>query len=307
MSTPQPLPGGVSSEIAIVEENGRRIVVKELLGQLRVVADWRSNPERSVVEVAALQTAATLLGPRAVPAVLWSDPPRHRFAMELIDASFENWKRRLLDGHIDPAQAAAVGTTLATLHRRSADDPAVRERFDDRTYYDELRLQPFFRRVGVVHPELRPAIDAMIEALLTDRRALVHGDYSPKNLLVRGTDIVVIDWEIAHWGDPRFDVAFALTHLTLKRGRRGASSDAFDAAIDAYLAAYAAAGDPILDAALVRQFATLILARFDGDSPAEYRGDLDASAFRAAAAALLLHAPDDPLAAVARFPRGDAA
>ena len=45
---------------------------------------------------------------------------------------------------------------------------------------------------------------------------LVHGDYSPKNILLHGSRMVLLDHEVIHWGDPAFDVGFSLTHLLSK-------------------------------------------------------------------------------------------
>ena len=84
----------------------------------------------------------------------------------------------------------------------------------------------------------------------SSEKALVHGDFSPKNILADGGDVVLLDCEVAHWGDPRFDLAFCLSHLSLKAMRRGA-----DAARTSptqrkrFLAAYREEGPPVIDAA----------------------------------------------------------
>ena len=72
------------------------------------------------------------------------------------------------------------------------------------------------------------------------KRALVHGDVSPKNILVGPRGPVFLDAECAWYGDPAFDLAFCLNHLLLKclwTPRRGAGFLAcFDALAAAYLA-----------------------------------------------------------------------
>ena len=84
--------------------------------------------------------------------------------------------------------------------------------------------------------------------------------------------MLALDFEVAHWGDPAFDVAFLLTHLVLKacaarRTRRGCGARR-DAFLDGYQAAAGAIRPP--DAHVVAELGCLLLARVDGKSPAEY-------------------------------------
>jgi 5-methylthioribose kinase len=284
-TTLQTLPGGISSDIAIVEDNGLRYVVKAALSRLRVAADWRSDPARSHVEVEALRVAEELLGPERVPHVLWDDQEAHRFAMDLVGPQFHNWKTELLAGRVDYDTATSAGEVLGLLHSRSSTRLDLRERFGDTRYFYELRVVPYFLRIACVHPVIAGHIERMIADIENHSAALVHGDFSPKNLLVDGSRIVVLDWEVAHWGDPRFDVAFCLTHLFLKHCRGQGS---MQAAISAYLDAYFANGLRIDDRGLVMQFAALVLARIDGDSPVDYLGDVNVDRIRQASIGMLL-------------------
>lgn len=40
--------------------------------------------------------------------------------------------------------------------------------------------------------------------MTSTKSCLVHGDYSPKNILVGATGVWVVDFEVAHFGDPVF-------------------------------------------------------------------------------------------------------
>ena len=71
------------------------------------------------------------------------------------------------------------------------------------------------RRSNCIHI-WREVLRAEAERLVTCRSVLVHGDFSPKNLLVSGDRLVIIDCEVAWYGDPAFDLAFLLNHLCLK-------------------------------------------------------------------------------------------
>jgi aminoglycoside phosphotransferase (APT) family kinase protein len=133
-----------------------------------------------------------------------------------------------------------------------------------------LRISPYHERVAQRRPDLADAVRSVVERMLGARQCLVHGDYSPKNLLSDAADVVILDCEVAHWGDPRFDIAFCLCHLLLKVIHSATCADEIGRSADAYLEAYAAEGLAVLDDELSRATGCLILARVIGDSPVEY-------------------------------------
>jgi 5-methylthioribose kinase len=282
------LPGGVSCEVVIERDaDGREIVVKQALPKLKVTADWRSDPERSNVEVRALNAMRELLGANVVPQVLWEDAPNHRFAMERIDPRLRNWKSDLLVGRVDLATATRVGELLGQLHSRSAANRRYATEFANREYFEQLRIEPFFTRIAQRNPELAGGVSEAIAALRAPGEALVHGDYSPKNLLVDGVEVVILDWEVAHWGNSRFDIAFCLAHLLLKGKRRGVEAKLYVDAARAFIAGYRSCGLASIDALLVRIVGCLLLARFEGDSPVDYRGELPAEQIKEKAARMI--------------------
>lgn len=287
--------GGVSSDLALVIGPEGPYVIKQARARLKVRADWRADPRRAMIEVAALQAIAEVLGEDCVPRVLWSDPVQNRFAMALVPPRFRNWKDLLVAGETNAATARRVGVLLGRLHRRTAPREDLARRFDDRTFLIELRIEPFFRRIAERHPELKAAVHETVERLLACRLCLVHGDYSPKNMLVDGEAVVLLDAEVAHWGDPRFDVAFCLSHLLLGTICFPAFAEARTRATRAFLDAYAAEGLEVLDRELSRQTGCLMLARVDGDSPLDYIAAPDhVRAVRAIARRLILDAPAAP-------------
>lgn len=284
-----PLDGGVSSDIRTISTPQGTQVVKRALAKLKVEAEWFSDPARSSVEVEGLRAIAMLLGQAHAPKVLWVDETAHQFAMELIDPRFRNWKQKLLNGDVDIANAAAAGRLLGQLHVRSSDDPSLAARFASTGPFVELRIRPFFERIARRNPALAPSIVEIVQDLRATRSALVHGDYSPKNLLVDGHDAVILDCEVAHWGDPRFDVAFCLAHLLLKMFRRTDSAPALLSGILTFLGEYRRGGPAVLDRRFVGQLGCLLLARLEGDSPVDYLGDLDANEVKRFATELILH------------------
>jgi len=110
--------------------------------------------------------------------------------------------------------------------------------------------------------------------MLKNKLCLVHGDYSPKNVLVKGERPLLIDFEVAHHGDPVFDLAFFLTHLRLKAFHLPSHRDSFYEAIRRFWSAYTAAATFLnpdaLEPRFIRHWGCVLLARLDGKSPVEY-------------------------------------
>ncbi|MCP3732608.1 aminoglycoside phosphotransferase family protein [Sphingomonas sp. MG17] len=281
-----PLEGGVASDVRVVQTADGPIVVKKALAKLKVAADWFSDPARSMIEVAAIEAFGDLGGRETVPEIVWVRPEDNSFAMRLVDSRLRNWKSDLLAGTIDPATARRAGEILGRCHANSAGRTDLATRFDDRRYFLELRIEPFFEHVAVKKPEIAGLIRDVAHRMLSRRQALVHGDFSPKNILADGGDVVILDFEVTHWGDPRFDVAFCLAHLMLKSAVADAPLNMVPA-IRAFLHAYSLNGPSLIDRDLAQVTACLLLARLHGKSPVDYLDRVDTGRIEAKASDLL--------------------
>jgi aminoglycoside phosphotransferase (APT) family kinase protein len=271
------LGGGVSSQVLRAETAERCVVVKQALPKLRVADDWRSSVERALTEARAAAALARLLPPGAVLPPLHADSQRHLFVMPCAPAGAETWKARLMRGELQEATARRVGELLGLLHERSRGDPELAGAFADREFFLTLRVEPYLDTTAERRPELAAAIARQRRRLLATRQCLVHGDYSPKNLLVGADDpaaVIVLDHEVAHWGDPSFDLAFCLTHLHTKSVAFPERAGGYLALAHALWQAYLAAAQPPAPARLERDSVALlgciIAARVDGKSPVEY-------------------------------------
>jgi aminoglycoside phosphotransferase (APT) family kinase protein len=268
------LTGGVSSDIWRIDLPDRPICVKRALAKLRVVADWHAPIERNRYEAAWMQRANAAV-PAAAPALLGQDADSSALAMEfLAPADHPLWKTQLRDGNADPAFAAHVATSLARIHAVTAADPTTAAQFPtDRIFFD-IRLEPYLLATARAHPDLAPQLEALVAATQGNKRALVHGDVSPKNILAGPRGPVFLDAECAWWGDPAFDVAFCLNHLLLKCLWTPSATSGFLACFDALVRAYVACvtWEPPadLEARAARLLPGLFLARVDGKSPVEY-------------------------------------
>ncbi len=267
------LGGGVSSDIFLVEDGAHRFVVKRALAKLRVKDDWFADVGRNRVEQAFFAYAAGFM-PDAVPRVLHANPEQGWFAMKYLGGELLNWKTELLAGRADAGAARLAGAKLGRLHAVSWGDPMARKKFATIRNFTDLRIAPYLLSAAERVPALREILRAEASRLAAAQLALVHGDYSPKNLLVAPGRLVVLDAETAWFGDPAFDAAFLLNHLYLKALYHAAAPDPLLALVTESWLAYASAlgghAGPEIEARTTRLTLCLMLARVHGKSPAEY-------------------------------------
>jgi fructosamine-3-kinase len=291
-ATGERLTGGVSSDIWRIDLLAGPICVKRALAKLRVAADWHAPVERNLYEARWMQRANTAVA-GAAPKLLGSDEATGTLAMEYLPQDGHPlWKTQLRDGDADPAFAAHVAQRLARIHATTARDPTTEADFPtDRIFYD-IRLEPYLVATARAHPDLAPQLNALVTTTQANKRALVHGDVSPKNILRGPHGPVFLDAECAWWGDPAFDLAFCLNHLLLKcvwtpRATAGFLA-CFDALADTYRAHIDWEPPDALEARAAHLLPGLFLARVDGKSPVEYiTTEADRNRVRRTARALL--------------------
>ena len=294
------LHGGVSNRTVLVERpSGEAWVLKQALEKLRVAADWHSDPRRIHREALGLRRLAHLAPPGTITPLLFEDHEQHLLAMQAVSQPHENWKTVLLAREPDPGHVRQFAELLGTIHCRSADErESIAGEFDDRSFFESLRIEPYYRHTAAQHPSARAFFDELIAESLATRTALVHGDYSPKNILVHRGQLVLLDHEVIHFGDPAFDVGFSLTHLLSKaRHRPGLRGAFFEAARLHWRTYVASAGrlsaKPGFAARAARHTLGCLLARVDGRSPLEYLTGAEREQQRCAALELMRQPPSD--------------
>jgi aminoglycoside phosphotransferase (APT) family kinase protein len=273
-ATLTPLTDGVSSEIYRVDDEERSFVVKRSLPQLKVRDEWIADVSRNRYEQMYIEYVGGFL-PDGVPRLLPGAKDRGYFAMELLGPEFTSWKRLLLHGEISIEHARQAGTLLGRIHARSTGDADLARTFDTTPNFMQLRIDPYLLTTGKRHPDLQAFFEAEARRLASARVCLVHGDFSPKNILVARGRMVVLDCEVAWYGDPAFDAAFLLTHLLLKALYHAPRQVGLDAMARQFWLSYVeeirAALDPhLLSPRVARLLLMLLLARIDGKSPVEY-------------------------------------
>lgn len=268
------LTGGVSSDIWRVVLPDRIVCVKRALAKLKVAADWRAPIGRNAYEVAWFETAAQF-APNAVPEIVAHDAEDGLFVMEYLDPTdYRLWKAALLEGEADVGAAESVARISAQIHAGSAGDLDVARRFDTDETFHAIRLEPYLEATARAHPEYSDRLMALSARTAAIKKTLVHGDVSPKNILLGPQGPVFLDAECAWYGDPAFDAAFCLNHLLLKGAWRPDRAAAYLNCFLAFGHAYLDGADWEPADALEARVATLLpglfLARIDGKSPVEY-------------------------------------
>jgi len=198
----------------------------------------------------------------------------------------------LRDGRVEPEDARAVGAALALIHAGTAGRAELARMFPTDAIFHQIRLAPYLEATAEAHPDLSERLQALVRITADNKRALVHGDVSPKNILLGTAGPVFLDAECAWYGDPAFDVAFCLNHLLLKCLWVPASRDdlleAFRVMASRYFEGVDWESREVLEARVAHLLPGLFLARVDGKSPVEYLdGDADKKRVRRVARTLL--------------------
>ena len=269
-----PLAGGVSSDIWRVALPAATICVKRALATLKVEADWQAPTERNNYEWEWFRFVNRKF-PGIVPRPVAHDREMQMLAMEfLAPQDFKVWKTELLDGAADAEFAAQVGGFLGKIHAASAFDEEIAARFATDEFFHALRIEPYLLATAEKHPDLAPRIREIAEKTFNAKIALVHGDVSPKNILIGRDNPIFLDAETAWFGDPAFDLAFCLNHFLLKSVLRPPLAEGYLGCFEAFAESYLGAVDweprAALEARTARLLPVLNLARIDGKSPVEY-------------------------------------
>jgi fructosamine-3-kinase len=275
------LAGGVSNRTVLVErETGEAWVLKQALEKLRVATDWFSSPERVHREAEGLRWLGELAPEGSTVKFVFEDRTHHILAMRAVPQPHRNWKAMLLAGEVHLEHVRQFGTMLGIIECRALEHRNELERaFGDRSFFESLRLEPYYAYTASVVPEASRFLHALIEDTRANRVTLVHGDYSPKNVLVYQDRLILLDHEVVHFGDPAFDLGFSMTHLLSKVHHLPAHRATLLEAARHYWTAYSNAANkvltPHLEARAVRNTLGCLLARVAGRSTLEYLDEIE--------------------------------
>jgi aminoglycoside phosphotransferase (APT) family kinase protein len=162
-------------------------------------------------------------------AVLLERLPGRTDAVEYLRADPDTGRARTLD----------LARALAELHAAPVPAPAGDQSRGTRFRLAQFQLEQWREQFEEARREPYPALSWLFDWLAgrapePARPVLVHGDFRPGNVLFAGDRITgILDWEMAHPGDPGEDIAWAYRALW---------SPGRFVALDEFTAAYEAAG-----------------------------------------------------------------
>ena len=268
------LAGGVSNRTVLVKRaSGEAWVLKQALAKLRVKVDWFSDPARVHREALGLRWLEKLAPPGTITPLVFEDQTHHLLAMQAVPEPHENWKAMLLRGEVDMDHVEQFSSLLRSIFDNSRSRfPQLPQIFGDRSFFETLRLEPYYEYTATQVPEAARFLRQLIDDTRARTASIVHGDFSPKNILVHRGRLVLLDHEVIHWGDPGFDVGFAMTHFLSKAHHLPAFRSKF-------LQAARKFADGLLPYMIaptgVRHVLACMLARVAGRSPVEYLDDTE--------------------------------
>ncbi|MCK9524173.1 MAG: phosphotransferase [Proteobacteria bacterium] len=265
--------GGVSGTVAFVTSGDKPMIVKQALAQLKVKETWLCDPNRMHIEKLSNEIYYKHV-PESVPKVYFYDDENYIFGREAAPEHCTMWKSDLLDGLLDFKVAELAIDALVTVHNKCAQDAYVSEAFASKDVFYNLRISPYIEFTVEKYPQLAEYAKPIIEELMESAITLIHGDFSPKNILVDNRKIFVLDFEVAHYGHPSFDLAFFSNHFLLKAVKNKAYGQAYlnmlKDMLDIYFEKMNYMDKKSLEQSFISLLALMQLARVDGKSPAEY-------------------------------------
>lgn len=264
------LGGGISNLIVKVQSSKGTWVLKQPLAKLRVNEDWYADRSRVVREVMCLRIIREYVGEDYAPKVLFEDRMNYACLLECAPEGTRNWKDELLHRNVDPTVTEKAARFLSRFDLNTHGIAFIEEEFRETTNFLQLRINPYFAFLTERHSDLKDQLKEIIAGLTSIPDSLVHGDFSPKNiLLLPDGRLWIIDAEVAHYGNHAFDVAFCLNHLILKSLHLKSTEHLREA--KRFWELYWKESEELAQQNFtVRVLAGLMLARVDGKSQAEY-------------------------------------
>ncbi len=263
------LGGGVSNVVIKVKTSKGVWVVKQALPQLRVSDEWMADPSRIEREAECLDVIRKYLGSEFAPRLFDLDRENFACLIECAPEGTNTWKEELLRGKIREGITEKVATIMYQFHERTRGSE-IQSEFEDISNFIQLRIDPYLNAIASRHPEIKVEINEVIRSLVSVRECLVHGDYSPKNILLLPDGRVwLIDCEVAHFGNPNFDIAFCTNHLLLKATHLKSKAHLVEAQ-KLWSVYWRGIKSTTREPEAVRVLSALMLARVDGKSPVEY-------------------------------------
>jgi 5-methylthioribose kinase len=216
--------------------DGRSVVVKQARPALERFPEYRVDTVRMVFEARYGDVVRERIRSRAhvLPRVLFFDEPARVLVMEDLGAA-PRLDALLAEGRAEPETLLELGQFLGMLRRATRD---AADTLSSQFANDEMRalhgehiftlpyapndfpIEPRLRALAdelLARPGVRERIAELRSSYYESRKSLVHGDVQAGNILVQESKPRLLDAEIAHVGDPAFDLGQAFAHVHVHR------------------------------------------------------------------------------------------
>ena len=268
------LEGGVSSDVFKVKTKKNIYCIKRSLPKLRVKKEWLADPKRLKYEYLWLKHCKKII-PKSIPKIYKFSSKKDFLILEYLDEKkYKNYKTELFKNKIDVKIISKISKDLFKIHKHSS-SKSIKKIFykNSKNFYD-LRLDAYFNEVARVHPELNIKVKKIIRSYNKNSSTLVHGDFSPKNMLIFKKNIKYIDAETCNYGDPAFDVVFFTNHLLIKSIHIPLKQSEFIKCyknfFNTYLKLINKNERQKFFKRCIEMIPIMLMARIDGKSPVEY-------------------------------------
>lgn len=266
---------GVSSDIWYVKtEKGLEFCIKRALKKLTVKEDWFAPISRSNFEVAYFK-ACQNINTESFPKILGHDKKKYILAMEWFKPEkYILWKKKLLDMTFETKDGYTISNILREKHSYFHNKSDYKKEFEnDKTFYD-IRIEPYILFTSKSYPKYENCFIDAAKSLVLNKKTVIHGDFSPKNILIGPQFPIILDAETACWGDPVFDLAFCNNHIILKSILNTSNKKEYILLSKKFIETYINKINWEEKSNFIDRFLKLIpllvLARLDGKSPIEY-------------------------------------
>ena len=220
----------------------RSVIVKQARPALEKFPEYAAPPERLAIEARWFEYASQYDETDICPEIHHFDPDHHVLVMEDLGHCVR-LDEALAEGRDVTKPMIQLAEFLGRIHAASArEDAELAKAFSNEAmqrlhgehiftlpYQEEFPCPPETAARAVEirkDSELADIAARAYERYLTPKGALVHADVQAGNILLGPSGPKLLDAEIAHIGDPAFDVGTLLAHLMLSNIAAGVGESA---------------------------------------------------------------------------------
>lgn len=237
---PQPLQGGYLNYVwrvrGTANSASRSLIIKHAPSYIATMPDIPLEPGRILIETNALtafgpQGACSAVASSAIrpPHLFDFDASQHLLIMEDVGQHVDlgAWLRQGRQGSQKSRLVGAqLGEFIGRLHLLSYGEQQLAPLFANHSI-QQTRLEVQYRAIEQLAVKcalsdakmLGERAVALGQEFLLPGSCVIMGDLWPPSLLMTSARLYVIDWELAHFGQPAQDIGHLVAHLWMQRHR----------------------------------------------------------------------------------------